>query len=165
MVSAIVHASGGASESAGPGATGAHRAILVLVGSTLHWGAVAAVVFIELMALLVVGLVLSGRPRLELTPDAIRLPFMPGPLGGRVAQWAELVPDQPTSWPGPHSLSLFRNLPGGTWPVLLGLHHVRIHPAFLADTIRFYADHPERRPRSARRPSTTTSCTRSASFR
>ena len=62
-----------------------------------------------------------------------------------LVRWEELRPGQPTSPPSAGSLTLFRDRPGRAGRVMLGLSQIQVHTAFLADAIRFYVDHPERR--------------------
>ena len=97
----------------------------------------AASVLLAVCACAYVGAILAGRPRLELTANGVRLR---GPWVRGAARWDELVP---THQADQDSVTLQLNRPGRS--VKLPLLLVRVHALFVADAIRFYVDHPERR--------------------
>ena len=100
-----------------------------------------------------VGAVLAGCPRIELTPQAVTIRDR---LGIRVIPWEALdarAPVRVVTWEllnfavDRPELTVRRGLGragrGRVVPVDVGSYLV--HPWFLADTVRYYRDHPEQR--------------------
>lgn len=84
---------------------------------------------------------LSGRPRLELTPDGVRVGFV---YWWRAVRWDELAPGLPLRQPDRDAVTLTTTRPGQP-AMRLALNYIRVHPWFLADAIRYYVDHPDGR--------------------
>jgi hypothetical protein len=101
------------------------------------------IVLSNVLTYISVSIAMTRRPRLDLTPDGVRLlsPFR----RGRSATWGELVPGVPTRLPGPDNAALTINSHGHARQINLDLRQVRVHGWFAADAIRYYVDHPERR--------------------
>jgi hypothetical protein len=104
-----------------------------------------------LVALLVVT-ALRGRPQILLTPGAIVQELW---WGDRTVPWEALRPGSPVGKMLRRTLTLVVDRPelvvgrgllrGSSRRPWLVLTHLRVRPRFLADAIRFYAGHPERR--------------------
>src|SRR5262245_14992256 len=109
--------------------------------ATMHAIVVVLAVLLAGLNFVNVGFALSGRPRLELTTDGVRLSFA---YWWRAVRWDELAPGLPDRQPDRHSLTLTTLRPRRP-AVRLRLHLVRVHEWFLADAIRYYVDRPEQR--------------------
>jgi hypothetical protein len=104
-------------------------------------------VFTAVVALAVAG-VLRGRPRIELTRDALVVRDF---LSSRTIPWAALRPGQPVT-AGPDALTLAFDRPelvvrsGLAWQVRrIPLGYLRVRARLLVDAIQTYVDHPDRR--------------------
>jgi hypothetical protein len=109
-----------------------------------------SVVTVPLVGLVisVVVVALRARPRVELTPQAVRVREA---LGSRTVPWEALRPGLPV--PGGwlsvtltvdrRDLVVRRGLVWGRPRIEVAF--VRVHPWVLADAIRYYVDHPDRR--------------------
>jgi hypothetical protein len=115
-----------------PGTTDAERS----VGRLLTSFGIASSALLAVAVCLYVGMALSGRPRLELTVDGVRLRG----IWRGAAHWDELVPSRQADQ---DSVTLPLNRPGRS--VKLSLLLVRVHALFVADAVRYYIEHPEHR--------------------
>ena len=91
----------------------------------------------------------SGRPSIELTPHAVELRDA---FGSQTVPWEALRPGLPLRPADLHNLVLTVDRSdlvvrhGLAWRrPRMALVYARVHPWFLTDAIRFYADHPDRR--------------------
>lgn len=89
-------------------------------------------------------LALRRHPALSLDPQALTVRRLRGTL--RLG-WDELLPGGPPrpAKRQPNALVVYRMRPGGPEPVNLPAGWLQVDSAFLAHTIRYYADHPDRR--------------------
>jgi hypothetical protein len=92
---------------------------------------------------------LGGRPRVELTSRAM---VVREPLGSRTIPWEALRPGLPTRVGSSQTVTLTVDRPelvvrtGLTWrSPQVAMAYLRVPPSFLADAIRHYVDHPDRR--------------------
>jgi hypothetical protein len=85
-----------------------------------------------------VGIVLAGRPRLDLTADGVRMRGVG--VWRRAARWDEIVPSRQAEH---DSVTLQLNRPGRS--VKLLLLPIRVHALFLSDAIQYYVEHPDHR--------------------
>jgi len=127
-----------------PGTTGSGRPLNHIVTGVL----IGSAVLVSVVSYGFAGLALSGRPRLELTAEGV---LLDQPFRRRTVRWDELVPGRPAHPPDRDSLILTVRGPAGT--VSLPLFGVRVDTRFLADAIRFYAEHPESRAEIGTQPS------------
>jgi hypothetical protein len=113
--------------------------------------AVMTLLALALGALVVVLTVIAwrGRPSIELRPRTVELRDA---FGSQTIPWEALRPGLPPRQADRHNLTLTVDRPdlvvrrGLTWHMpRMSLTYARVHPWFLGDAIRFYADHPERR--------------------
>jgi hypothetical protein len=109
---------------------------------------VLAVALGGLVAPMVV-IALGGRPRVELTSRAM---VLREPMGSRTIPWDALRPGLPAWVGGWQTLTLTVDRPelvvrsGLTWrSAQVPMAYLRVSPSFLADAIRYYVDHPDRR--------------------
>jgi len=102
---------------------------------------IGSAVVVTVLNLVLVGIALFGRPRLELTPDGV---YLGNPFWRRAVRWDELVPGLPLRQPDQDALTLTTVRPGRP-AMRLTLNYIRVHTWFLADAIRYYVDHPDRR--------------------
>jgi hypothetical protein len=109
--------------------------------ATEHAIIVVIAVLVACLNFVTAGFALTGRPRLELTFDGVRVGFA---FWWRAVRWDELVPGLPLRQPERDALTLTTVRPGRP-TVRLALNFIRVHPWFLADAIRYYVDHPDRR--------------------
>jgi hypothetical protein len=104
------------------------------------------------LAALLVVTALRGGPQILLTPSAI---VQEDWWANRTIPWEALRPGQPVRHVRGRSLTLIVDRPelvvrpgrfrSSTRRPWLVIGHLRVHPGFLADAIRFYVGHPERR--------------------
>ncbi|GAA3339882.1 hypothetical protein GCM10020358_25270 [Amorphoplanes nipponensis] len=103
-----------------------------------------SVVAVGAVVLLVAVLVVSDRPRLTLDREAVTLRRY---LSRSRVPWDDLLPGGPPlpARRDPEHLDLYRLTVGVTAPVRLPAGRLQVDSAYLAHTIRYYAEHPERR--------------------
>ncbi|MBO4210581.1 PH domain-containing protein, partial [Micromonospora echinofusca] len=103
------------------------------------------------VALLVV-VVLRGRPRVVLTPDALTVVEM---FHTRIVPWEALAVGRPLRPSTPYQLVLIVARPelvtrrglrwGGPGNVWVSVQNLAVHPWFLADVVRYHVDQPAAR--------------------
>jgi hypothetical protein len=112
---------------------------------------VEALLLTGLLAALLVAVALAGRPYLLFTPEAL---VIREAFGDRRIPWAALRPGLPARPSGAQPLILVvdrlelvrrRGLTWGGTPLLVPTIYGRVHPGYLADTIRHYVDRPQER--------------------
>jgi hypothetical protein len=119
-----------------------------IYGGTLS----ALAVLSGLLTAVTVAAALRGRPRILLTPRSIALEEV---LASRDIPWEALRPGQPIAEANQRQLDLIVDQPdrvtrrGVSWRSAterIVLLYSRVSATFLADTIRHYVNHPDRRP-------------------
>jgi hypothetical protein len=105
------------------------------------YAAPISLVLVITMLAAIILLVLLDRPRIVLDPEAITLRFVRGVL--RIP-WTELAPGGPLppAKPNPRTLLIYRVTAGQWVPLRLPANRLHVDTAFLAHTIRYYADDP-----------------------